>query len=230
MGTNPTKSGLSSSRRKTGRVHDQCSNAAGQIIASQDALGNQTTFQHDANGNVISQTDIRGTSTSTYDARNRLTQLTDTSGRTHRFTYDPDGNPTTRQTLKTSASGDLATILRQQNTYDLAGRLTQAYTRNRDGETLSRLAYSYDDNNNPTSRFANSATQRYTYDALDRLTNVSYSDGSADTYTYDASGNRLTKDSQPYTYNALNQMLTAPGGRGFTYDPQGLRTCAGVAD
>lgn len=76
-----------------------------------------------------------------------------------------------RTTLKQTADG-LPTILRQQNIYDLAGRLTRAYTRDGDGKTLSRLAYSYDDNANPTSRATLTATQRYTYDALDRLTGV----------------------------------------------------------
>lgn len=50
----------------------------------------------------------------------------------------------------------------------------------------------------------------YTYDALNRITQVQYSDGTIITYTYDEIGNRLIKSvSQPTAEIASEQMLVA---------------------
>ena len=69
-----------------------------------------------------------------------------------------------------------------------------------------------------------SGTTSYTYDALNQLTGVSGSDLS-ETYTYDATGNRLTKGGVTYTYNTAGQLVSASDGTGYTYDAAGnLRT------
>lgn len=56
-----------------------------------------------------------------------------------------------------------------------------------------------------------------------RLTEVTYPDMEVDTYTYDAVGNRLTKDSDDYTYDAADQ-LTDLEGVTFDYDENGNQT------
>ena len=60
-------------------------------------------------------------------------------------------------------------------------------------------------------------TIEYMYDALNRLTSATYSNGTAFSYTYDAAGNVLTYNSRhygltkttTYTYDDANQLLTA---------------------
>jgi RHS repeat-associated protein len=63
-------------------------------------------------------------------------------------------------------------------------------------------------------------TTTYGYDALHRLTSVTYPGPQTDTYTYDAVGNRLTKNATPYTYGDAEEMLTA-GGVSYQYDERG---------
>jgi RHS repeat-associated protein len=69
-------------------------------------------------------------------------------------------------------------------------------------------------------------THSYEYDPLYRLTQVTYPDQQVDTYTYDAVGNRLTKDTDDYTYNAADQ-LTDLEGTSFDYDDNGNQTDRG---
>ena len=66
------------------------------------------------------------------------------------------------------------------------------------------------------------------YDALNRLTNVDYGDGQTQSYTFDAMGNRLSRqDSASGTtnsaYNAANMLLSTGGygASGFQNDADG---------
>lgn len=54
------------------------------------------------------------------------------------------------------------------------------------------------------------ATFTYYYDSLDRLTNAVYSDGSRESYSYDASGNRLTRLTSGSTTNYDLEPPTVP--------------------
>jgi RHS repeat-associated protein len=64
----------------------------------------------------------------------------------------------------------------------------------------------------------------YAYDPLYRLTNATYSHGAVFTYTYDATGNRLTQttvtNTTVYTYDDANRLVNA-GGVAFTWDANG---------
>jgi RHS repeat-associated protein len=76
-----------------------------------------------------------------------------------------------------------------------------------------------------------SRTISYTYDNLYRLTGASYNDGATFTYTYDATGNRLTEVvngvSTAYVYDNANR-LTSVGGVSFTWDDNGNLLYDGV--
>jgi RHS repeat-associated protein len=63
-------------------------------------------------------------------------------------------------------------------------------------------------------------TQTYQYDALYRLRQAAYSGGPTDIYTYDANGNRLTKNTTNYTYNAADE-LTQVGSLAYGYGSDG---------
>jgi YD repeat-containing protein len=64
---------------------------------------------------------------------------------------------------------------------------------------------------NRTQRVDPTGTTTLTYDALHRLTGVTYPGPQSVSYTYDAVGNRLTQNSTSYTYGDADQMLTVTG-------------------
>ena len=65
----------------------------GQIISQTDALGHTTTTQRDTNGNPIKITRPNGAvTTMTYDAKGNLLTSTDPIGATTMFTYEPNFN------------------------------------------------------------------------------------------------------------------------------------------
>jgi YD repeat-containing protein len=88
--------------------------------------------------------------------------------------------------------------------------------------------YTYDDNGNRLTNTLSDhsgpiRTEEYGYDALNRLTGVDYGDGTTQGYTFDPMGNRLTKtqgSTESYTYNAAN-MLLSRGGNSYTNDANG---------
>lgn len=71
-----------------------------------------------------------------------------------------------------------------------------------------------------------SGTQTYQYDPLYRLTQAAYPGPQTDTYTYDAVGNRQTKNATTYTYDDADRMLSA-GGVAYGYDNNGNQTSRG---
>ena len=76
-----------------------------------------------------------------------------------------------------------------------------------------------------TCEASSDGTTPYSYDTLDRLTQVSYPDGETVTYSYDPMGNRTTtissvSGSLSYTYDVGDRLLTA-GSDAFTWDANG---------
>jgi len=59
--------------------------------------------------------------------------------------------------------------------------------------------------------------RRY-YDLLHiyQLTGADYPDGTTYTYTYDPAGNRTQDKDRTYTYNSLNQLISASDGTSYT--------------
>lgn len=65
-----------------------------------------------------------------------------------------------------------------------------------------------------------SGPTNYTYDSLYRLTGVDWPTGPDDTYTYDANGNRTTKNATSYVYDSADQ-LQSVGGAFYWQDNNG---------
>ncbi|HHT5776178.1 TPA: DUF6531 domain-containing protein [Listeria monocytogenes] len=64
-----------------------------QLVASVDQLGNTTTFENDANGNLTKTVYPDGTTeTNEFDAKNQLIRVTDSRGGVTSYTYDSKGN------------------------------------------------------------------------------------------------------------------------------------------
>ncbi len=86
-----------------------------------------------------------------------------------------------------------------------------------------------------TNQLTTSRTEKYQkpdgtsgYDALNRLTNVDYGDGQTQSYSFDAMGNRLSRQDSVsgttnYSYNAANMLLSTGGygASGFNNDADG---------
>src|SRR5205814_7978074 len=98
---------------------------------------NAAYYTYDANGNVTSMSDQRGTQTYVWDALNRATSAVRTTTITDTFTYgyDPAGNLTSRTYPGQSAQiwvydddGRLTSANGQTYTYDAAANLKTAVT------------------------------------------------------------------------------------------------------
>ena len=139
------------------------------------------------------------TATSSYDALNRLVQLTDPNHGNTRYAYngrdqlvsvtDPR-NLTTQYSytglndLTNTVSPDTGTT---QKTYDEAGNLL-------------------------TSTDAKGQTTLYTYDALNRVTQIAFAGGAAHTYQYDQGDNGLGR---------LTRIIDNSSITGYVYDQHG---------
>lgn len=102
------------------------------------------TNEHDARGNLISETDALGvtTVTSTYDALGRVTASTDASGVVTHTTYDKLGNTieTWRSRESTTAKLDWRTM-----SYNGASLLVTETVKDSAGDTISTVTRTYDE-------------------------------------------------------------------------------------
>ncbi len=91
------------------------------------------------------------------------------------------------------------------------------------GTTLDGASYVYDNarNRNSKTTLPSNVTERYTYDPLYELTNVTKGGATSETYSYDFVENRLSSVGVPlYSYNTSNE-LTSNSTGSFTYDNNG---------
>ena len=106
--------------------------------------------------------------------------------------------------------------------YDAADRLTNVL--NKQGTTtISSFHYTLNDTGNRTQMVEFSGTTTYNYDNIGRLTSATYPGSATDTYSYDADGNRPTKNSTTFSYDDASQ-LTSAGTTTYGYDANGNQT------
>lgn len=195
--------------------------------------GKTITYTYDAKGNRTTMSMPSGSVAYTYDLLDRLHTVTDPDGGLTEYTYDPAGN------LRTIRLPNGITTTR---TYNSLNRLVGLESRKSDGELVASYAYSLAPNGNRTRIEEGSGrVVNYTYDALSRLIQEEINDpftGSRTIgYTYDAFGNRLTKNDSAtgvtsYAYDANDRLLTetAPDGTtSYSYDPNGNLTAKSKA-
>lgn len=184
--------------------------------------GSRVNYSYDSSGfvNAIAvnpvDSDGGGTSTGsqsllhtvTYNASNQVTGWTWAGGTPHTIGYDAFGQVISYGLGNPNGTVDSAGVLRKL-TRDAGGRIT-AYTHTNNGTSVANL------------------DQGFAYDKLDRLLAHTRSDTSY-TYTYDATGNRVTKSVGPTTYtnvvsptsNRLTQVSDALGTKTLDYDDAG---------
>jgi RHS repeat-associated protein/uncharacterized repeat protein (TIGR01451 family) len=182
--------------------------------------GRFLAFEHDASGRRTQRTDETGFSLSyEYDAAGRLARLRDAAGRQIiAYSYDAAG----RLAREDRGNGTWTTY-----DYDGAGQLLHLVHHAPDGTVQSHFDYTYDAQGNRTSMTTPAGKASYGYDALGQLVGVTYPGGGADTYEYDAVGNRVTVSrggvTEAYSTNDLNQ-YTKAGAATLGYDQDGNLT------
>ena len=154
-----------------------------------------------------------------YDGANRPIRVTDATGATA-FEYDDQTNKLIKRTLANGVFTEYA--------YDEAKRVTDVLNRKADQTLIAGYHYEFDANSNRTKVIettpSGTKTTDYAYDKLNRLLSAFCSDGTYEIYTYDSTGNRLTKETQDgvidYQYDQDNRLLSA-GDTYFFYDQSG---------
>jgi RHS repeat-associated protein len=196
-----------------------------------DPLNHTTSWEYDDRGNKISETrPDGGVTTYVYDDLNRLISSTDPKGQTTSYQYGGTGVTDFGNNLVklTDARGNAYLF-----TYDVWGHKTAMIYP--DG---SHENWTYDAAGNVltyTTRAGQVKTS--TYDNLNRLTAIDWSDSTPDvTMTYDAVGRLLTMNNGvsalSYTYNDANQLTSetqnitgaaGPAVVGYSYSADGTR-------
>ncbi|MEW8057606.1 MAG: RHS repeat-associated core domain-containing protein, partial [Candidatus Thiodiazotropha sp.] len=203
-------------------TYDQGTHGIGKLTSIIDTHGT-TSYTYNAYGDLITQTRTSSDSIVTtfsydYDSYGRLASLTYPSGNRVNYTYDAQGQLTglsyewsdgTIQTL----IGNLQTLpFGPVKAFDYGNGLSLTRSFDQDyrliGQTIAGIlqsSYQHDPVGNITDwqdLLSTGQDQLFDYDALYRLTNASGAYGDF-TYTYDATGNRLslTLDGSTETYS-----------------------------
>lgn len=146
-----------------------------------------TEYQYDPIGRVRKVYD-NGKVLASYDynADNTIRKIRFANGITTEYTYDKDKN---KASIKTVTA---------------------------EGNVLMDYHYEYDRNGNLTARIGGVGLTRpdktsYTYDSLQRISNVTYGDGVSESFTYDQVGNRIKRTlkdrEEVYNYDTRNRLL-----------------------
>jgi RHS repeat-associated protein len=207
-------------------------NEVGQPLTATDQFNKVRKFTYDADHNFTGVTDdIGATVALSWDDKGNPLTFTDGDGKVNRFTYDAYGNILS----KTDALGRTTSY-----TYDAMGRpltVTDArgvsrFTYDALGRMLSVIdplsnetRYEYDANGNRTSIIdARGNITEYAYDAANRVSSITYPDGTTHSFTYNFRGQKVTetlaKSAPAASFAAASltseSLSAAPTGGAFT--------------
>ena len=215
--------------------------ALNRMTQYQKPLGTNT-YTYDGVGNMTSMTNPLGkTTNNTYDALNRLKTETDPAGNLTSYSYDPNGNVLTKtqpngevisyafdaldRMISRSYTGNTENYSYDANDNLVAGNNNQislSYTYDTRDRLMTKtidtwgktITYTYDNTGNVAiMKDADNGTTNYTYDAMDRLTNLQNPFAETTTFNYDLAG-RKTKTTHAngsyadYTYDNANRLLS----------------------
>lgn len=200
-----------------------------QVTSASDALGNAVSYTYDSNGRVSAVIDAKGAKTTfAYDNADQMVSSSDALGNTTSYAYDNNGN----LLFLVDAKGNTT-----KYQYDVMNRLIK--TTDRLGRSEYYTYYTGSEITSTTGNNLKSYTNKRgqvttfnTYDAMNRLTMVTFADGSTIQYAYDAGGRVTTiadsiSGTINYSYDLLDrvtQEITPSSTINYTYDTFGQRT------
>ncbi|MFG1824478.1 DNRLRE domain-containing protein [Microbispora bryophytorum] len=197
-------------------------NDRGQILKTTKGGVDQATFGYDANDRLVQRGDAAGTTTFTWDGKDRLKTTADPlTGVTVSYGYDKAD----RLTSETYGEGGS----QRSYGYDALDRVTSDVLKTGGGAELASITYGYDKEDRLTSKLTSGTTgaggNGYTYDFAGRLTSWTDPSSATTTYEWDASGNRTRAGNDTFTYDERNR-LTSGAGVSYTYTPRGTLASA----
>jgi RHS repeat-associated protein len=200
--------------------------ALGQVTSQTNALGHTTTTVRDANGLPLRVTRPNGAvTTMNYDGKGNLLTATDPLGATTAFTYEPAFNLV--KTIR-DPKGNTTTI-----NYDVKGNPVEIID-----ALNTRTQMTYDSRGLVTSVIAAvgtpvQTTTTFTYDARGNLLTTTNPKGDVTTFAYDNAGNvGSTTDAEnrvtQFSYDARNRLVMVLDAdlktTQYGYDPKGNLT------
>ncbi|MFH2138363.1 MAG: RHS repeat-associated core domain-containing protein [Candidatus Omnitrophota bacterium] len=185
-------------------------------VATQYPLGTKTvSYTYDRFGNkaTLIYPDALGAVTYSYDAFNRLVQVTGPMSQVTGYEYDNSGRLLSK-TLPNGVYTDYG--------YDDANRLTSLVNKKSDASVISSFSYTHDGVGNRVQTIDHRpSTMDYTYDDVYRLKQVDEDTVTTETYSYDNVGNRETSVAHSdWMYDSENK-LQSYNGITYNYDNNG---------
>jgi RHS repeat-associated protein len=223
----------------------------GNLLSTTDANGNTITYTYDGNNNMLSRTaQLNGspvTTSYTYNNLAEVLSMTDPLGNTTINTYDANGN---LLTVSSPAPNGQTPPSVAQFTYNTLGELTQILDPLNHPTTISyyptgliqsitdaqnnTTSYTYDSRGNRTSVIdpinGSAHPTSFAYDAMSRLTGVTYPDGTTASFAYDSRGRRISATDQngkttTYAYDAADRLISVTDAASnltqYGYDTEG---------
>lgn len=173
----------------------------GNLVTFVDRRGQTSTFAYDNLNRLVSETYQDATVTRTYDVLGRLALVNDSAASVFTFSYDAAGR-------LTGSSTPFGTV---SYTYDGRGAMA---LRQVGGQPA--VSYSYDQAGNLTSAAIPQASATFTYNARNQLSGITRLNGVSSAFGYDAPGRLLSLvhsrgpsiiDAQSYTYDAVGNRI-----------------------
>jgi RHS repeat-associated protein len=204
----------------------------GNLLSTTDALGHTITYTYDGNNNLTSESAQLDTSTTvkssyTYNNFEEVLTATDPFGNVTTNTYDAHGNLLSVATPAPSGGangsvtqfaydtkGELTQITDPLNNVTKVGYNTVGLISSITDAQQNVTSYGYDAHGNRTSVVdAMQHTTTFGYDAGDRLTTITYPDGTQMSFGYDSRGRRTSVTDQngkitTYAYDDADRLVS----------------------
>ncbi|OOG83509.1 type IV secretion protein Rhs [Pseudomonas sp. A25(2017)] len=217
---------LLSSQLPDGRTEHYQRDTAGQLTGYTDPAGHTTLYQHNRRGQVRQRTDAQGRQVQfAYDSFGRLQALTNENGESYRFAWDAGDRLSEQQDLDGSAKrydydrlDNVAAVTAMPAPYGTGLALIPETSPAPIVHRLERDAVG-----RLIAKVTDDGRTEYSYDPLDQLTAVTFTDlqGNAQTlsFAYDALGQLLAENSAAgslqHHYDELGNLIQTqlPDGR-----------------